>query len=177
MAEDTFQHQRAWQFAQLWTQAHPTVALYVHGLIRDRADAEDIIQDVSVALLKAFADYDPARPFVAWALGVAKHKIHDRWRARERGRCLTQDPELLEAFAAVSREIEAETDERLAALRACLHGVGGRAWELLRLHYHQGHKPQAIAEMMGLKPGHVSVLLNRVREALRQCIRRRLVDA
>lgn len=163
-----------WRFTQLWTAAHPTVAGFVRSLVPDRVAVDDIVQEVAVALFAQFSAYDPSRPFVAWALGIAKHKIQDRWRTLARSKTVTQDSAVLEAMAEISAEMDDEFDSRRAALQECLGQVQGRASDLLRLHYHDGLEPRHIAEQLGLQAGHVRVLLNRVRGVLRDCIERRI---
>lgn len=162
------------RFTRLWTQAQPAVAGYIAATAVDPHVADDVLQEVALALYTSFASYDPQRPFVAWALGVARHKVHDRFRAHARSRQHLADPELLAALAEVSEEMADELGERRRALRECLRQVEGRPWDLLRLHYVDGVEAAAIAERLGLKQGHVRVLLHRVRTSLRQCIERRL---
>ena len=162
------------RFTSLWTAAHPTVAGFVRGMVPDRAAVDDILQEVALALYHGMATYDPSRPFVAWALGIAKHKVQDRWRTLARSKQVIRDVGVLEAMAAVSAEMDDELDGRRRALQECLGQVQGRAYDLLRLHYQEGHEPREIARVLGLQAGHVRVLLNRVRAALRQCIERRL---
>jgi len=163
-----------WRFTQLWTAAHPTVAGFVRGMVPDRAAVDDILQEVAVALFAQFTTYDQTRPFVAWALGIAKHKVQDRWRTLARAKHVVQDTAVLEAMAEISAEMDDEFETRRAALQECLSHVQGRASDLLRLHYHEGLEPRHIAEQLGLEAGHVRVLLNRVRGVLRDCIERRI---
>ncbi|RWM31211.1 MAG: RNA polymerase [Mesorhizobium sp.] len=56
-----------------------------------RHEAEDIVQDVLVALHVARATYDPARPFLPWLAGIARIRISDTTRrnARRAARELT----------------------------------------------------------------------------------------
>jgi RNA polymerase sigma-70 factor, ECF subfamily len=51
-------------FMRLWTTAQPAVAGYIRSLIHG-TDADDVLQETALALFRRFADYDPARPFVA----------------------------------------------------------------------------------------------------------------
>lgn len=44
---------------------------YVHALVRNLADADDVFQQTALALRRRFDTYDPARSFLNWALGVA----------------------------------------------------------------------------------------------------------
>ncbi len=76
------------QFAALWTAAQATVSAFIRTLIPDLHQADEVIQRVAVALVRKFDRYDPTRPFVAWAIGVAhailavnSHKADKRNRA------------------------------------------------------------------------------------------------
>jgi len=98
------------------------------------------------------------------------------WRRGHRSDRALQlhDERALSALAASAERLAPELGDRELALHACLGEVRGRPRDLLRLHYEQGYTPGEIAERLGLAGGHVRVLLNRVRAALRQCVERRL---
>ncbi len=72
--------------------------------------------------------------------------------------------------------VEVEPAERVAAdhLDACLKGLDGRQRRMCELRYRAGLKPARIAELMGLNSNTVSKSLQRIREALRECIERRI---
>lgn len=163
-----------WRFTQLWTAAQPTVESYVRAILGDRAAVDDVLQEVAMAVYTQFERYDTSRPFVAWALGIARNKARDRQRTQARQHQFVRDPAVLDALAAVAEEIDEEMEQRRLALHDCLNAVEGRADELLRLHYHDGHEPRDIADKLGLQAGHVRVLLNRVRATLKQCVERSL---
>ena len=82
-------------FTQLWTQAQSTVASFVHTSIRDRGQAEDLLQEIAMTLLRKFADYDSSKAFLPWAMGVAKFAILGSRRDYARSR-LVFDEALLE---------------------------------------------------------------------------------
>lgn len=73
-------------FSDLWTDAQPTVAAYVRGMVRDAHVATDIVQNTAIVLMKKFAAWDSSRAFLPWALGFAKFEIlaHFRDSARRR---------------------------------------------------------------------------------------------
>jgi RNA polymerase sigma-70 factor (ECF subfamily) len=69
------QPHEAEQFAALWTAAQPTISAFIRTLIRDFQQADEVLQRVAVTLVRKFDQYDPSRPFGAWAIGVAKYEV------------------------------------------------------------------------------------------------------
>jgi RNA polymerase sigma-70 factor (ECF subfamily) len=161
------------RFTRLWTQAQGQIAGFVQALAPDAHAADDLLQDIAVALMRRFGDYDPSRPFIAWAMGVAKIQLLTL--RRDRARAATRfSRESVEALAEAWQEVLPELDDRRLALRRCLESVQGRSRELLSLRYEQALEPRQIGERLGQAAGTVRVALSRLRAALQSCIERRL---
>ena len=162
------------QFIRLWTEARPAVAAFLHALIPDHHTAEDLLQEVAVVLLRKLADYDPARPFLAWALGVARFELleHRRHLARSP---ICVDSDLVGRLADTWAERQPDLEARRAALRDCLRTVGGKTAAMLRLRYEEQLGFDAVAERLGIAAGGVRMALSRARDTLRNCVRDRLL--
>jgi RNA polymerase sigma-70 factor (ECF subfamily) len=161
------------RFVRCWTQAQASIAGYVNAVVQDDQLAEDVLQDIAVTLLRKFPEYDPARPFIAWAMGIAKIGILTMRRDRARA-AARFSRETIESLAEVWEELLPKVDERREALGECLRLVSGRNRELVTLRYEQELEPQQIAGRLNLSPGAVRIALMRVRTALQECIERRL---
>src|SRR6266498_2764687 len=116
------------RFTLLWTAAQPIVGSYIGSLVPDFQEGEDLLQEVAVVLLRKFPEYDGRRPFVAWALGVARFEILHARRRHARSFVAAQS-DLLENVTAACTELAPELDRRASALRECLRMVEGRAAE------------------------------------------------
>lgn len=161
------------RFTRLWTEAQPAVAGYVHACVRDVAAAQDLVQETAIVLLRRFAEYDERRPFLAWALGVARFQVLGF--RRDAGRSLvTFDTELFDRFTALWGELAPHLSEEQAALQVCLEKLAQRARQAIHLRYYEGLCSEEIATRLGSRAGAVRVLLQRVREQLRTCIERQL---
>ena len=174
MFESVMQQEATEQLARLWTQSQPVVAAYILSLVRDFHLAEDLLQQVAVILVREFEKYDPARPFLPWALGIAKNVT---LKAR---RDMAKDVHGLVDLALVDRVQQAfeENAEGWVALRQalrhCLAKQRKKMFEVLRWRYAYDLKPREVAERMGVTSGAVRVMLHRARALLRECIRRNL---
>ena len=52
------------------------------------SDVEDLVQETLLAVHTRRETYDPGQPFTAWAYGVARYKLIDRFRGRLRREAL-----------------------------------------------------------------------------------------
>ncbi len=163
------------QFTRLWTDAQPVVSRYVASLVSDVWAARDIMQNTSVALLQKFEQYDPARPFLPWAMGIAKFEILGNRRDMARSRIVC-DPDLLEQYTAAWVEISPQVEDEAVALRNCVGQLEARQQELLRLRYVENMNSDAIAAQVGRTATSIRTTLHRVRQALRRCIEGQLPE-
>lgn len=161
------------RFTRHWTQAQPIVASYINSIVLDFQEAEDLLQNVAVVLLRKFQEYDPQRSFVGWALGVARFEVLSARRSHARS-FLSFREDLVEAIGAAYEELTPELKERTAALQECMRLVQGQASEMVKLRYEESLKPREIAARLGMAGGTVRVVLSRIRASLMQCVERRM---
>jgi RNA polymerase sigma-70 factor (ECF subfamily) len=161
------------RFLRHWTLAQSSLAGYVAAVMADPHAADDVLQNIAVAALRRFPDYDPSRPFVAWAMGIAKIEIlthrRDRARAAVRFQAAT-----VEALAEVWEELLPDADLRRDALGECLGRITGRNRTLVALRYEQERPLDEIAATLRMTSIAVRVALSRLRGSLHACIERRL---
>lgn len=161
------------RFALCWTQSQPIVAAYLASGIRDRQHCEDVIQETALAIAEAFDQYDPAKPFLPWAMGVARHKLLQYYRKHSRDR-LVFDEALLEQIGQ-RIENEAETiKHRQHALTRCMEKLAISAREMIELRYLDNKGYDQIAKALGRTRAGVANSLYRSRKALADCVKREM---
>lgn len=161
------------EVARLWTLAQPTVSAFVASMVVDFRDRDDLLQDVAVAVIDSFEQYDPTRPFVAWAIGIARNNIRNYLRSRQRDRHVF-DSAAVDSLAQAYADVSPTASARSGHLAQCLDTLGDRARMLCELRYAKGHKPAAIASNVDMSPNAVAKALQRAREQLRECVERKL---
>ena len=161
------------QFTRLWTKAQPIVASYIGSMVADFNQAEDILQDVALVLVRRFGEYDSSQSFIGWALGIARMKVLAAWRDKPL-QTLAASEDIANAVSAAHEELAPELERRTSALRHCLKQIKARTRELLALRYEQLLLPREIAAKTKMSPGAVRVTLARTRAALQLCIEQRL---
>lgn len=160
-------------FTQLWTQAQSTVACFVHTSIRDRGHAEDLLQEIAMTLLRKFAAYDPSKPFLPWAMGVAKLAILGSRRDDARSRVVF-DEALLERISNTFLETAPAQRDEETFLAVCLTKLPPKARRMVRLRYFDSLDSREIARVLGTSEVAIRVGLLRIREQLRKCIESRI---
>jgi RNA polymerase sigma-70 factor (ECF subfamily) len=166
-------HDDTAQFTVLWTAAQPTVMAFIRSVVGSAADAEDTLQEVAYAIASRFDEYDAARPFAAWAIGIAKYKLMEWRRSVSHDRVLFQS-HTIEQIADGYAQVSAEAGGATRALDHCMSKLGAKPKRVLELRYVQQMKPSAIARELGTTSNTISVLLHRTRETLRDCVKRHL---
>lgn len=169
MSED----QKRELFTECWLKAEPAVSAYVFASVSRFHDAEDVVQRIAQELARRFDEYDSNRPFVGWAIWVARSRVIDFYRAQDRTRVVFSD-ELLEQLADTIVEQAEGRSLRREALEACLDELPPKSRRLLDLRYVEERSAEEMAQETGSTSGSVRVLLSRVRSVLSGCIEKRL---
>jgi RNA polymerase sigma-70 factor (ECF subfamily) len=161
-------------FLKLFLRHQDGIRAFLGSVVRDRATADDVFQEVSLTLWENFATYDASRPFGAWARGVATKKV---LQGREKARRipLAFSPQAIEAVLDAYDRTEAgapDTD----GLRDCISKLPPRSQSLLVLRYERSLKLGEIAREVGSSLDAVHKLLSRIRENLQECLQRRLQE-
>lgn len=160
--------------AKLLMQHRGVLTAYLLAALRDPHDAEDLLQEVSLAATSSWRQYDPSTPFLPWAREIARRRVLD-FAGRRARRPALLDPEVLARLDVASARLEAEPLEpRREALRRCLDGLGGHARRALESRYDERLAVEEIAKRAGRTVQATYALLKRAKETLRACVARRL---
>jgi RNA polymerase sigma-70 factor (ECF subfamily) len=159
------------EFIRLLLRHERQIYGYIRTLIPNRADAEDVLQNVSTVLWKKFGQFQPGSNFLAWALQVAWHEVQS-FRRRQRQEHLRFSTELVETLSAVAFDECKNFSELEAALIHCTAKLRPEARELLARRYEGRTSVGAIAEEMRRPVQTVYSMLKRIRVTVYQCIQR-----
>lgn len=152
---------RRQRFDSLVAVYYPDMFRYAAWLSRDRAVAEDVVQE---ALLRAWKSLDALRDEEAakqWLLTIVRR---ENARYFERRRLETVDID--ELSAAQAAELAESPSEELRDMRAAILQLEDDYREPLVLQVLMGYSTREIAAMMGLTQGAVLTRLHRARNKL-----------
>lgn len=161
-------------FARAFAAHEPDVVQVCRRLLGRRDEADDATQEVFLRARRAFARYDPERPFRPWLLAIAGNLCIDRLRqlAVEQRVFADLDPEDAadggEARSPLTRLLRRE--ER----RAVSEAIGRLPLKYrlpLVLRYFGDLDYEAIAQTLGVSRNQVATLLFRAKQRLRRAVR------
>lgn len=160
------------QAMRLWTLVQPNVSAFVTSLVRDFHDRDDVLQDIAVTVVESFESYDDERPFIAWALGIARNRIRMYFRQKGRDRQVFGEA-TVDRLEAAFAELSRSDSDKFELLQECVGKLDGRARQFCEIRYRQDLKPAAIGELLGMNANAVAKALQRIRDQLRDCIERK----
>jgi len=138
--------------------------------LRERADAEDVVQEVLVTVHRIRHTYDPARPFRPWLVAIVRHRVLDRLRAQGRRAAWeigwVAEAETFVADAANSDDAPWD-DGPLRAAMASLPEGQRRAIEMTKL---REMSLQEASAASGMTVGALKVAVHRGMAKLRQLL-------
>jgi RNA polymerase sigma-70 factor (ECF subfamily) len=151
------------EFQAVFDAHKDAVYRFVWRMARSPAAAEDITQDVFVALLRAPDRFDPARATLrAFLLGIARNLVLKHWRAEHRFEPLDDD-EMPERFDVRQGDIGELVGRAVGAL-------GPLQREVVILAEYEGLTLAEIARAVDADVGTVKSRLHRARENLRRML-------
>ena len=135
-------------------------------ILRDRSDAEDVVQEAFVQVWRQAARYDPARGTPqAWLCAIVRTRALDRLRRRVSRREQEEAPEPVTAGSAPDREGE-------LAVRKALLALSAEQRRALELAYYEGLTQSEIARRLGEPLGTVKTRIRSAMIRLRQELQR-----
>ncbi len=141
------------------TYSHTLIKLS-YTYVRNVCDAEDIAQDVFVALLKRGKPFESTEHEKAWLLRTVINKSKNHLRSGWIKRTVSLNDN-------ADSEADNSMDEKTQVMEAVL-SLPEKYRTVIHLFYYNGYSINEIAEIVGKKPATVGTLLARGRELLKK---------
>lgn len=129
--------------------------------LRNQDDAEDVVQDTLVQLLRTNPGFESPEHEKAWLLRVAINLSKNKLRQRQR----IDEKELDETFPGT------EPGDDLSFVWDAVAALPEKYREVIHLFYHEGYSTAEIAKLLGKNESTVRTLLRRGREQLRTTLK------
>lgn len=134
-----------------------------YSVLRDRAAAEDVAQEVFVNLWRALPRYDGRARLSTWIYAITRNAAVSALRSRRRSVSLSDPAVFEETDAAAAAPAPDPGDE---ALRRQVEALPDKQRQAVTLYYLEERPVAEVAEMMGLPVNTVKTHLHRARASL-----------
>ena len=164
------------EFVRLFSKSQHRVLRFIHTLVPNLAEAEDILQETSVILWKKWPEFERDKDFVKWACGIARLEVFRMLRLRRQNTLYLSEAVLNQiadvALADIHHNVryEATTD----ALDDCMRELKEVDQKILKLRYQKEMTVQQIAKACKRPKSTIHDLLGKIRSRLLRCVQRRL---
>ena len=128
------------------------------------AEADDLAQDVFLAVCRRIQAYDEALPFTGWLYGIARKKLADFWRRNHR--LATYEPQHEAVEPRSPAEIHQEVDGAANAWKEVFARLPEAQASALWLRVQEELSVEDIARTMEVSLSNAKVLLFRARQTL-----------
>lgn len=164
-------------FRRLYDATAPSLLGVALRILRDRARAEDVVQEAFVGVWHRAGSYrEAAGAPMAWLTAIVRNRALDALRSESRhgADSLTDDEDAMQ-------DIEDDRPGPMGlltqaadalAIRACLETIDGSQRQCLALAYYHGLSHSQISAHLGSPIGSVKVWLRRGLEKIRRCLER-----
>jgi len=141
---------------------------YLQSLARDRARAEDLLQESFLQLHRARATYLPGRPVKPWVYAIARNVflMHRRSVSRRGRHEVLADEELPDL--PVPPEVDSLADRQ--AVRLALARLPGERREAVVLHHLAGMSFREVGAVLGISEGAAKIRAHRGVVQLRELL-------
>jgi len=128
---------------------------YIYGMVQNRAEADDLLQDTFIKVMKA--SNKDIRNWKSYLLTIARNTVYDHWRKRKNKYNLD-----LFKLKAKERDIELKLD-----IERGIKKLSPKLKEVIILREINKMEYQEIADVLGIEKGTVKSRLSRARNELK----------
>ena len=169
--DETSKKQDSKLFLSLLVPNQTRIQAFILMLVPNINDAEDIYQETVSVMWDKIDTFEKGTDFVAWAVTIAKYKILE-FRAKQHKAKLHFTDAVFESIESVACSNTMAVQERLDALKDCVHKLSEKEKTILEMRY----KGNMTFQQMSSRFGKTSPALHRalaiIHSKLAMCVRR-----
>lgn len=160
-------------FSLLVQKHQRTVFGFLRARLLEAADAEDLCQEVFLRCYLGREKLERATTVGAWLTGIARNILREHVRQMSRRKEVAWTELCLE-LDQLTKVHDGHEADAMTHLPKCLDSLGQSAREAIDLRYRAQLRMEEIGRRLKRSEGAVKLLVHRARQALRNCLERKL---
>lgn len=170
----------------VYRKHNPSMVRMCEGLVRNRATAEEVVQDTWVAVMMGIGGFEGRSSLAGWIFAILVNKA--RSRAKRDGRTISFDgegeddglaaafdgrgrwKEMPELWETVTPDRIVEGRNMMAHVAAAIDTLPSAQRSVLILRAQKGLEPAEVCAILNITEGNMRVLLHRARLAVRKSL-------
>lgn len=173
---DTTSNSNEERFIALMNASQRELRAFIIGLVPHHVDADDVLQNVNLALWRKRNIYDTKQKYIAWAVGFAYTEIR-KFRSQSSSDRLWFSDSVEELLVDEWNQAEGYIEDCRRSLAECVRKLGNPERQVIESRYSKQLTVRQISEISGTPLRTVYKTLGRAIESLRQCVKRSRLQA
>ncbi len=161
------------QFIRLLMTNENSIYAYILSFVPNSNDADDLMQETSAVLWQKFSEFEPDRPFIAWAITIARYQVMKYFKTRKRSKVVFSEDLINYINAEVEKKLPS-MDPRIDALEKCVNKLNSKDQWLLKLRYGKGYTFENIGAHISKSTRATFYSLSRIHHIVFLCIKQTL---
>ena len=145
-----------------------------HRILHDKGEAEDVLQEVYIAVWRRAGAFDPNRASpISWLVAIARNRSIDRLRSGAiavRQRTIDEAADITDGAPTALAQLESSEEHRL--LMDCLDRLEPQHASAIRSAFFDGVTCEELAQRSNIPLGTMKSWIRRSLQRLRQCLDR-----
>ncbi|WP_169853176.1 sigma-70 family RNA polymerase sigma factor [Anaerohalosphaera lusitana] len=167
---------RTQEYIKLLAAHQSQIYAYILSMVVNYTEADEIMQETSMAMWKNFDRFEQGSDFLAWSTTIAYYQVLTFRRDRKRdSKVKFSDKFLFELKDRAPARLDL-TNKRTEKLLECVKKLEKGDRELIELRYWQNLRARNIAERLNTGVRNVYYNLSRIQDLLVRCVRRSLAQ-
>ena len=161
-----------------FSKEHRRLWAMAYSVCHDYHLCDDILQEVSITLIKKADDFDSSKAFLPWAIGITRIQALRASQKKKLDKLDLSEGSLDIIEKQICENYQDEVlESRLESLKSCLGKVSSENYQILKKKYIKGESARQIAQSIGRSETATHSLLQRLRLSLQKCITSKAINS
>lgn len=155
-------------YSELYDKTIQEIYKTAHFLIEDKADVDDVVQEIYIQLYESLRKYDSEKPFRPWLIGLAIKQIHSYRRKRWMRLRIVKKAE--EQRKPVQIDFSSDVVSKISnqKLIELIHKLPYKLKQVIILRYLHDYSQEEVAQILHIPIGTVKYRIHAALKKLRQ---------